>query len=130
MTHSFSWPKNNNIDMPETRCHPISILVQCVANVKHKTTLHVRFLFILVVQKKCIDKIIDSTINVPKSRGNTGNSRVFSGAPSITSFPWVFNKLINGRSGWIAETVSMMPSSEPAAACSYYTYKRKLVLLF
>ena len=50
------------------------------------------------------------------SKGKTGNSSGFSGAPTITSFPCDFNRPIRGRRGCIAETVSMIPSNVPWAA--------------
>ena len=53
---------------------------------------------------------------LPMSKGKTGNSSGFSGAPTITSFPCDFNRPIRGRRGCIAETVSMIPSNVPWAA--------------
>ena len=61
-------------------------------------------------------KEVSYVIGLPISKGKTGSSRGFSGAPTITSFPLDFNKAIKGKSGWTAETVSIMPSIVPTAA--------------
>jgi hypothetical protein len=57
-------------------------------------------------------------MKLPKSRGNTGSSSGLSGAPSITSFPWDFNRPINGKIGCTADTVSTIPSIVFMAACT------------
>nr|GMD54671.1 hypothetical protein Iba_chr11dCG0620 [Ipomoea batatas] len=60
---------------------------------------------------------LPATILLPVSRGKTGSSRGFSGAPTSTSFPLGFNRFINGAIACTAETVSIIPSNVPIAAC-------------
>jgi len=67
-----------------------------------------------------------SLIELPISRGKTGSSSGFSGAPSKTSFPWDFNRSINGKMECAADTVSRIPSIVFLAACSNLIYVSKI----
>uniref|UniRef100_A0A7C9DB75 Uncharacterized protein n=1 Tax=Opuntia streptacantha TaxID=393608 RepID=A0A7C9DB75_OPUST len=60
---------------------------------------------------------LPATIFLPISKGKAGSSSGLSGAPTITSFPWDFNRSISGSRGCTADTVSIMPSIVPLAAC-------------
>lgn len=67
---------------------------------------------------------------LPPIRAKAGISSGFSGAPTKTNFPCVLTSDSRGRRGWVAETVSMIPSKVPLAAwVNKYQYRIIILVL-
>jgi len=52
------------------------------------------------------------------TKGNIGSSRGLLGRPTVISFPLTFSKVSSGYRGCTADTVSIMKSMVPIAACA------------
>lgn len=74
-------------------------------------------LYLCIVSYRSLSQRRIRRINLPKIKGNTGISSGWGIAPTIISLPWGFNIPRYGKSGWTAETVSIIPSNVLSAPC-------------